>query len=1367
MKHLSKRLLSIVLSLLMVTSVFPALPMTAAAKGNGTELAATGGIVTNLAAGELEKFAYDLIDRTILSGLGKAASATDNENVQKMLNATRKILGGSQGITNSKILSACAEIEQQLSELDVTVRSAAAQTDSMIAELNKLVTEDAFSAQQEKVRSFRENYRSVIDTFAALNTALQKYLTDLDDPSVSESKLHDDYLSLSTAYGKVESFYSTMKTDDLQSEVTINFETDLKNYLMTISPYYFDAALSDDLSDPNGWGEKDNNAKTYLDYAHDYFKSGVVGENQMYDYMTSAITDAAAPLINYLSAYQLYAEYKASLLNADPDYCQDEDAREKALSNTWTLYDKAQRQAIRGVYQLSSLYQDELASMMRDYDVSQWLDMDFQQQEDHVVEKNVTKTLRANATRDTRLFYLLKPYGTGSVYAVSNYDNNLPLLDDRYLVYDYLYNDYTMSQDFFNLQRTNDNSKDRGFKTIASGTELNDLLAPNAWKLVNYYLDAYLINCAGLEGFADLSADHKASTNDGATLKSGAFLLLDESRYNLDKKTMVLLNDSVQITGSASANEINMSLGEIVASENKPVNIIMKNFETISRSIGIQSSGAQTALYSGSSKLTDGGSVKVDSGTVLELRMTPDGGKAIDKIELIRSDGRVLTTLFNSTASVTDPDTHAASSIDVGDTLCQNSDGSCTLMISMPYQDCTVKVSTKNDNTPKRHLVRLLSSFSGDLQFESHDSLALKEFAEGETVTVYARPYTGNAVADVQLLDSEDGDPKDHVLSGVTLSPSDAELYAPTERAYSFTMPSQDVYVMATYAAGYQLRFDTDSFLYDENDQPVCYLSRDTDYVYSGWDDIPVCYLPGETATFVAVTDKNHYMKAVTAQGLTTEADVPVSVKDFVYSVTFDAEDPESILVTPQFEKLSGLQRATVNEQGRCCRSIYLADEDGKSIESDQAVYSPGETVTLNALNNEVLENGITITAEDGSALSDPPEVSCHADSMTITFTMPDQSILITTTELHPYSNGFCTVCGHYQTPKQDENGVYQIKNGGNLFWLGALVNDNHTHADFGGRNQSAQAVLVNDIDLENRQWDPIGTYSKPFYGSLEGNGYTIDNFLFHKETSDYTNRDMFYGLIGYGQYTTLQNFSLKGKAELIYTCPEGANPDDIEMLIFSSIVGNGKDLNLSYINSYVDITAETSGSQFLYICTSGIVNSATGETNVIGCVNFGNISGTLGMAAGVVQSIAYNHGTVKDCANIGSISSDLYDPESGVPMIGGISVLDWDSLIDPDDSVSVHDSYNYGKLTGDESGVLTPILPLAFADGVDNCFHLDSSVDRKNGSTPHTADQFKSGQTGWELNHGVTDGTQSWYQNIDNGKTPDDYPLHDLLYRE
>ncbi len=57
----------------------------------------------------------------------------------------------------------------------------------------------------------------------------------------------------------------------------------------------------------------------------------------------------------------------------------------------------------------------------------------------------------------------------------------------------------------------------------------------------------------------------------------------------------------------------------------------------------------------------------------------------------------------------------------------------------------------------------------------------------------------------------------------------------------------------------------------------------------------------------------------------------------------------------------------------------------------------------------------------------------------------------------------------------------------------------------------------------------------------------------------------------------------------------------------------------------------------------------------------------------------------------------------------------------------------------------------------VENCYYLNSIAGTD--GTKMTAEQFKSGKVTYLLNNGLTDGTQVWYQNIDNEETPDDFP--------
>ena len=1369
LKRLSKKAGLVVTAALLSVLIVLSCVMPSVVSAVQTSDESVGGIVTSLATKEMKKFAYDLIDRTILAGLGKAASSVENENVQMVLNATRKILGGGQGVANSKILSACSEIQQQLSELDLTVRAATSHTNSLLSQLNVIITKYAFNDKVSEERSFDDKYRSVINNFTDLNDALQKYCKDSNDPDATENQLYEDFHNLQTAYSTVSAYYDGIKTDGadaVEHQDGINFDSDLTGYLELISPYSPSQALSDDLSDTNGWGNRSDNL-TYLDYAEECYKAQIVGENQMYDLMTASIGDAASPLITYLTAYQLYASYKVCLLNSDVSYCDDKDKesdRQKVVYDTWSLFDKRQKKAVRGVYQLCSLYQNQLTSLMRGYDMMQNMQMDYQEYEEHKVEDNLlqdlTRKLKAYVTDADRKFYLIKPYGTSSVYAVSNYKDEKTQFTTQYLYFNYnMPGDYCPTQDYFNLQKTNENSRDRGFKTITNGEDLNDLLSPNIWDSSGNQLDAYLRNVAGLTQTANVESSYKSASNDYDDLKTGAYVILNESGYDNSSNKMQILNESMPILGSASSNQFNVKIADLPNSGNNPVTIIMKNYETISRNIKAEGSGAAVSLYCGGNKLADGGQ-KVNSGSAVELQMTPDSGKAIDTIKLYRADGSEMTTLYNSNQTMKDSKTGDQKSVDVTDVLCEVSSGCYKLVFSSPYQDCTVKVTTKNAATP-RHSVTLLNSFDGDLQFGEHDSISRKEFAEGETVTFFVRPYESGTVTKVWLLDEDTTEPEQHELKNVTCSPSDAQCFAPTERAYSFVMPAQDVFVRADYdKSGKLLIFDTDKFVYDNNGKPTSYMKVGGGWLYIGWDFVPVAYNAGETAKLEAVTDDKHVLKSVSAHGETSNRDYPVTIINNDYTVTFDAENPENIVVVPEFAELEKDYTVTIRDSVVHDRGLFFVDSDGKTLPVYEMKYDEGDTVTLIATINEALTGTIVITDEWGKDITENVPLTVDEDAKTITFTMPAKNITLNIPDYHDFHNGICRDCGLYETPIQGEDGCYQIRNAGNLFWISALVRNDHTHAIFDNQNKSPKFKLMNDITLESLQWEPI----PDFGGVFDGQGFTINDFYFSKTVTNHDEENMKYGFFVNCDGAKIQNFALKGKAELDYHREDTYNPYSSSVLSFASIAGGlTVGTTIDHVYSYVDVTLSADENLTMLVTVAGIATDIMDKDTVSNCLNFGSFSGPIRCAAGIVFSAAYPTATVENCANIGDLSSswDNYKDLSG--LLSGIIVFPWTSVFFDYCYLNINNCYNYGMLTAASSSSSDPIAVVTSDRvSINNCYYLVNSSNDYGHASPHSAEQFKTGETGYKLNKGVTDGTQAWYQNIDNGKTPDDYPLPD-----
>lgn len=118
---------------------------------------------------------------------------------------------------------------------------------------------------------------------------------------------------------------------------------------------------------------------------------------------------------------------------------------------------------------------------------------------------------------------------------------------------------------------------------------------------------------------------------------------------------------------------------------------------------------------------------------------------------------------------------------------------------------------------------------------------------------------------------------------------------------------------------------------------------------------------------------------------------------------------------------------------------------------------------------------------------------------------------------------GFCTKCDGHQ-PAVLNSSVYEISNAGQLFWFAEFVNQG---------NSKISAVLMNDIDLENRIWTPIGLYTDDstvtanrantsFSGTFDGRYYVIYNLSVDMSETNYET-----GLFSRVQGGVLKNFGV------------------------------------------------------------------------------------------------------------------------------------------------------------------------------------------------------------------------------------------------
>lgn len=100
-----------------------------------------------------------------------------------------------------------------------------------------------------------------------------------------------------------------------------------------------------------------------------------------------------------------------------------------------------------------------------------------------------------------------------------------------------------------------------------------------------------------------------------------------------------------------------------------------------------------------------------------------------------------------------------------------------------------------------------------------------------------------------------------------------------------------------------------------------------------------------------------------------------------------------------------------------------------------------------------------------------------------------------------------CKVCGERGIPKKNSNGQYELSSKLHMLWFAK---------NFSSGEDSA--VLMDNIDMKDAEWTPIGTADKPFSGNFDGNGHTISGLNYSGEYA---------GLFGYMNNGTISNIKL------------------------------------------------------------------------------------------------------------------------------------------------------------------------------------------------------------------------------------------------
>ena len=268
------------------------------------------------------------------------------------------------------------------------------------------------------------------------------------------------------------------------------------------------------------------------------------------------------------------------------------------------------------------------------------------------------------------------------------------------------------------------------------------------------------------------------------------------------------------------------------------------------------------------------------------------------------------------------------------------------------------------------------------------------------------------------------------------------------------------------------------------------------------------------------------------------------------------------------------------------------------------------------------------------------------------------------------------------------DDGTYLIYTADDLKEFADIVNG--THAEGINQNTSANAKLMNDIDLseicseeEGDSWTPIGNSEENAYtGTFNGQNFKISGLTINNSRAN-------------------------------------------DQGLFGCVSGTVKDLTVS---------GSVSGSDHV----GGVVGYNRGR--VENCHNIGSVKGD-NYVGGVV---GYNSGSVENCHNIGSVSGDRYvggvvgyssggigasasvtncyntGAVSGAEEVGGVVGLN--NSGDSSASVSVTNCYNTGEVSGPDSGNIRGYSYVGGVVGlnrgtVENCYNTGTISSKRNTS--------------------------------------------------
>lgn len=263
----------------------------------------------------------------------------------------------------------------------------------------------------------------------------------------------------------------------------------------------------------------------------------------------------------------------------------------------------------------------------------------------------------------------------------------------------------------------------------------------------------------------------------------------------------------------------------------------------------------------------------------------------------------------------------------------------------------------------------------------------------------------------------------------------------------------------------------------------------------------------------------------------------------------------------------------------------------------------------------------------------------------------------------------------------------YLIADASQLRWFAAQVNDNS--------KSTICAQLTDDIDLESKEWTPIGKGSSYAYeGTFDGQKHTVSGLYISGTASQNC------GLFGYVEKGTVKDLTVQGTITL--TGSGGSSYGA------GGIVGqlSGMEGSVRNCRSDVMITGGQNVGGIVGYVSSGY---STATKSITGCVNTGSITSNSNNAGGIVGYIS-GQVTVDSCYNRGTVAG-------GGWRAGGIT-----AYLSSSNAV-IKNCYTTGDVTGKDSAA---VVGNKSSGSLSGCYYLNTLGTDSN-ATAKTSDELKA----------------------------------------